>query len=206
MSLLRLSYVIAVRRIVSNWRLEMVLFLGIVLAVTLMSSGVIFSDLLAEAALGHALNQATPEDANFQVRAFIGSEAPATVAGRTAALNRPLEDALAREARLGAGLNHPAIAAVYDFGFHRGRAFTVFEYVDGDALRSILNRQLRLLPTDALPIIGSLARALDFAHSHGIVHRDLKPENIRASKQGEFKILDLGLAEEFRRKNARTAQ
>ncbi len=77
MSLLRLSYVIAVRRTISNWRLEMVLFLGIVLAVTLMSSGIIFSDLLAEAALGHALSQATPEDANFRVRITSNSSVPA---------------------------------------------------------------------------------------------------------------------------------
>jgi serine/threonine protein kinase len=112
---------------------------------------------------------------------------------------QPLEDALAHEARLGAGLNHPAIATVYDFGFHEGRPFTVFEYVDGDALREILARRGRLELGDVRTIIGALARALDFAHSRGIVHRDLKPENVRASRQGQFKILDLGLAQEFRR-------
>ncbi|MBM4089990.1 MAG: TIR domain-containing protein [Planctomycetes bacterium] len=120
------------------------------------------------------------------------------VAGVTASLTRPLEDALAREARLGAGLNHPAIAAVYDFGFHQGHAFTVFEYVDGDALRDVLRARGRISLEEALPIIGSVAHALDFAHGHGIVHCDLKPENIRASRQGRYKILDLGLAQQFR--------
>jgi serine/threonine protein kinase len=113
--------------------------------------------------------------------------------------SQSLEDALAQEARLGAGLNHPAIATVYDFGFHQSRPFTVFEYVDGDALREILVRRGRLELDDVRTIVGSLARALDFAHSRGIVHRDLKPENVRASRQGQFKILDLGLAQEFRR-------
>ena len=83
--MLRFAYIVAVRRTVSSFHLEMVQFLGIVLAVALMSSGVIFSDLLAEAALGHTLGRATPEEANFQVRTYIGSEAPATVPGRVSA-------------------------------------------------------------------------------------------------------------------------
>lgn len=70
MPLLHVAYVIARRRIVSSWRLELALFLGIVLAVALLSSGVVFSDLLAEAALRRTLTQATTEEANFLVRAF----------------------------------------------------------------------------------------------------------------------------------------
>ncbi len=70
MSLLRLAYDIALRRTISQWRLEMVLFLGILLAVVLMSSSVVFSDLLAEAALRGALAEATAEEANFSVRTF----------------------------------------------------------------------------------------------------------------------------------------
>ena len=99
MSLLRLSYVLAVRRTMSNWTLELVLFLGILMAVALMSSGVIFSDLVAEAALGHSLGQATPEETNFRVRAFIGSETPATVQGRVSAYQT---DIIFNQQRVGA--------------------------------------------------------------------------------------------------------
>ena len=67
MSLLQLAYVVALRRIISHWRLELVLFLGIALAVALMSSGVVFSDLLAETALRRAMEQATEEEANFSI-------------------------------------------------------------------------------------------------------------------------------------------
>ncbi len=70
MSLLQLSYVIALRRIISTWRLETVLFLGILLAVALMSSGVVYSDLLEEASLLRALDRAAPEEANVTVRDF----------------------------------------------------------------------------------------------------------------------------------------
>ena len=65
-SLLQLAYVIALRRAISTWKLEIVLFLGMILAVSLMSSGVIFSDLLEEAALRRTLDQATPEQADGQ--------------------------------------------------------------------------------------------------------------------------------------------
>ena len=70
MSLLHLAYIIARRRIASSWRLELVLFLGILLAVALLSSGVVFSDLLAETALRRAITQASKEEANILVRVF----------------------------------------------------------------------------------------------------------------------------------------
>ena len=76
MSLLRFAYVIALRRAITGWRLEAVLFGGIVLAVALMASGDIFSNLLADAALRHALKEAPPKDANFWVRSFSSRDRP----------------------------------------------------------------------------------------------------------------------------------
>ena len=84
LALARLAYIVAWRRIVSNWQLELILFLGMLLAVALMASGVIFSNLLSEAALRHALSEATPEQANFWVRVFSGQDAPPTADGRAA--------------------------------------------------------------------------------------------------------------------------
>ncbi len=110
-----------------------------------------------------------------------------------------LRGAFAEEARLGANLNHPAIATVYDYGFHDDKPFTIFEYLPGDTLRELLLRRGRLPIEEVRLIIGALAQALDFAHSRHVVHRDLKPENVRATEQGLFKVLDLGLAREFGR-------
>ena len=81
-SLLRFAYVIAVGRVVSGWRLEAVLFGSILLAVALMASGVIFSNLLANAALRGELVQAAPEDVNFWVRSFSSRDDPQDVEGR----------------------------------------------------------------------------------------------------------------------------
>lgn len=60
----------------------MVLFMGTVLAVALMSSGVVFTDLMEEAALRRVLVQATPEQANFTVRTYNGLDDPALVPKR----------------------------------------------------------------------------------------------------------------------------
>jgi serine/threonine protein kinase len=109
-----------------------------------------------------------------------------------------LRESFVEEARLGANLAHPAIATVFDFGFHDGHPFTVFEYISGQILRDVLRQRGRIPLDEPRLIIGPLAQALDFANSRQVVHRDLKPENIRATEQGHFKILDLGLAKEFR--------
>ncbi len=123
-----------------------------------------------------------------------GSSVSASVDNRT-------RTSFAEEARLGASLTHPAIATVFDFGFHRENPFTVFEFIEGETLREAIERRGRLPLDEVRLIIGPLAQALDFAHARRIVHRDLKPENIRATEQRLFKILDLGLAREFSRQD-----
>ena len=85
LSLFRFAYVMAVGRTVSGWRLELVLFGGILLAVSLMASGVIFSDLLANAALRDALARAEPQDVNLVVRTFSSQDDPPDIAGRARA-------------------------------------------------------------------------------------------------------------------------
>src|SRR5262249_34960802 len=110
-----------------------------------------------------------------------------------------LREAFANEARTGAGLTHPAIATVFDFGFHGSEPFIVFEYIDGPTLHDLLEQRGRLPLEEVRLVLGPLAQALDFAHARHGVHRDLKPANLRATGQGHFKILDLGLAQEFRR-------
>ena len=80
--MIRFAYVMAVRRVVTGWRLEAVLFGGILLAVALMASGVIFSDLLSNASLRHELLSASSKDTNISVRSFSSQDEPSTLAGR----------------------------------------------------------------------------------------------------------------------------
>ena len=75
----------AIGRAVSGWRLEAVLFGGILLAVALMASGVIFSEMLSNAALRDALDRADPKMVNLTVRSFASQDDPPDVEGRSAA-------------------------------------------------------------------------------------------------------------------------
>lgn len=118
--------------------------------------------------------------------------APKKVTSETSTEANPLS--LAKEARLAALVNHPGIAAVYDFGHHAGRPFTIFEYVEGRDLRKLMKERGQFTLIEVIQILKSVSPALDFAHAEGIVHRDLKPENICVTEDGQAKILDFGVA------------
>src|SRR5688572_22013295 len=71
------------------------------------------------------------------------------------------------------------IIDIFGFGqLEDGRHYYVMEFLDGLPLADYVDQQGRLALADALPILRSIARALDAAHGKGIAHRDLKPENI----------------------------
>jgi hypothetical protein len=98
-----------------------------------------------------------------------------------------------QEARAVAALEHPGILAVHDVGTHEGRAYVVFELLEGETLRERLSRGT--IPVrKAIEIGVQVAEALAAAHAHGVVHRDLKPENLFLVREGHVKLLDFGLA------------
>lgn len=99
-----------------------------------------------------------------------------------------------REARAVSILNHPNIAAIYDYGeTPEGQPFLVMELVKGPTLSEVLHEHGLSLKR-AVEIIEAVAEALSEAHSKGIVHRDIKPTNVVISERGVPKVLDFGLA------------
>src|SRR2546421_8899090 len=79
-----------------------------------------------------------------------------------------------REARAVAQLSHPNIVTVIDRGDDDGRQFIVFELVDGENLKQMVERSGPLPAHRALELGLAVADALAFAHEHGLVHRDVK--------------------------------
>ena len=99
-----------------------------------------------------------------------------------------------REIRLAARLQHPHILTVLDSGEVAGQLWFTMPYVEGESLRQRLNRERQLPLDDALRITAEVARALDYAHTHGVVHRDIKPENILLTTDGSTLVADFGIA------------
>jgi serine/threonine protein kinase len=116
--------------------------------------------------------------------------------------NRPdIVNRFFNEARAATAIPDPGIVQIFDFGNHvDGSAYIVMELLEGETLHERLVRLGRLVPLDALRIMGQLAGSLGAAHACGIVHRDLKPENIFLVRDPEViggeraKILDFGIA------------
>src|SRR6185295_3639514 len=103
-----------------------------------------------------------------------------------------------REARAAARLSHPNVVSVFDQGQDlegpNTRPYIVMEYVPGQTLRDVLNREAPMTPSRALEIMEPVFAALAVAHDAGLVHRDVKPENVLISERGQIKVADFGLA------------
>lgn len=149
----------------------------------------------------------------YQLERRLGSGGMADVwLARDRALNRPVAvkilhpgyaadplfvERFRREAQAAAGLNHPNIASVYDWGEMPGPTpgyYIVMEYIPGENLREIERRRGRLPEAEALDIAAEVAEALAAAHGRGIVHRDVKPHNVLIDPQGRVKVVDFGIA------------
>jgi serine/threonine-protein kinase len=98
-----------------------------------------------------------------------------------------------REQEIGQELDHPGVVKTYD-GEERSRLYMVIEWVDGQLLRSILNKERKLPIERATNLVLQICDALDTMHKHGVVHRDLKPENIMVDAQDRIKLIDFGIA------------
>jgi serine/threonine protein kinase len=99
-----------------------------------------------------------------------------------------------REARAVAQLSHPNIVTVIDRGEQEGRQFIVFEYVDGENLKALLEREGPRPEREAIELSLQIAGALAFAHAQGLVHRDVKPQNVLLNEDGRAKVTDFGIA------------
>jgi len=99
----------------------------------------------------------------------------------------------AREARTLAGLAHPNIVTVHDFGETGELYYFVMEFVEGRDLRRILESG-PMSPEDTFRTIFPICDAVQHAHDRGVVHRDIKPANIIVDKSDTPKIADFGLA------------
>lgn len=99
-----------------------------------------------------------------------------------------------REMKAIGQLRHPNIIQATDAGEAGGVAFLVMEYVEGIDLGRLLTRRGPLPLVEACEVVRQAALGLQHAHAQGLIHRDVKPSNLFLTRDGEVKLLDLGLA------------
>ncbi len=97
------------------------------------------------------------------------------------------------EIKTTAALQHPHILPLFDSGTADGFLYYVMPFIDGETLRSKLDRETQLGIDEAVKIATNVADALDYAHRHGVIHRDIKPENILLH-DGRPMVADFGIA------------
>ncbi|WP_158851900.1 serine/threonine-protein kinase [Saccharothrix deserti] len=146
----------------------------------------------------------------YQVRELLGQggmgvvhRAYDTVNDRVVALKRLSSSAtdheyrarFQRESRIAAGLRHPNVIPVNDFGEIDGHLFLDMMLVEGTDLRRALGAN-EVDQVRALKILEQVADALDAAHEHGLVHRDVKPSNILITADDHAYLADFGIARE----------
>ncbi|HEU5127474.1 MAG TPA: serine/threonine-protein kinase [Glycomyces sp.] len=118
-----------------------------------------------------------------------------------ALLNEPgFTKRFAAEAKTVAALSHPHIVSVHDYGQAQlpggdTTTYLVMEYIEGRSLADLIAERGALAAAEVMPIIASVAEALQHAHDHGVIHRDIKPGNILVrSRDGQAVLTDFGIA------------
>lgn len=97
------------------------------------------------------------------------------------------------EAQAAAGLSHPGIVPVYQFGHHRGHHYFSMALIEGtDLQRRINDGPIEI--EDAARYVRDVALAIDHAHHNHVLHRDLKPANILIDSRDQVHVTDFGLA------------
>ena len=97
------------------------------------------------------------------------------------------------EIKTTAALQHPHILPLFDSGETDSFLYYVMPFIDGETLRTKLDRETQLGIDEAVGITVAVADALDYAHRHGVIHRDIKPENILLH-DGRPMVADFGIA------------
>jgi eukaryotic-like serine/threonine-protein kinase len=113
-------------------------------------------------------------------------------------------DDLLQEPRLLAALDHQNIVGIVTAERVEGAFFIVMEYVKGESLEAVLDREKSLDTPRALNYIVQILRGVEHAHEAQILHRDLRPANVLVSDSGITKVADFGTSRFLEKSHATT--
>jgi hypothetical protein len=105
-------------------------------------------------------------------------------------------DRLMLEPALLSQLDHPCIVGIEDYFRDRGRLVLALEFIEGEDLKTMLDRGETFSQAQVRDLLLQMGSALAAAHARNIVHRDIKPSNILVVRDGQrlkFILTDFGI-------------
>jgi serine/threonine-protein kinase len=113
-------------------------------------------------------------------------------------------DELLQEPRLLAALDHPNIVGIITAEKTDGVFFIVMEYVKGESLEAVLDREKALDVPRSLNFVAQILKGVEHAHRAQVLHRDLRPANVLVSESGTAKVADFGTSRFLEKSHATT--
>jgi len=102
-------------------------------------------------------------------------------------------------------LNHPSIVRIFDIAEDEDYIYIVEDFVEGESLEKQLNNKVKFYEKIVVDWAKQICDALKYLHTlkpNPIIYRDMKPSNLMAGKDGKIKIIDFGIAREYKRESA----
>jgi len=113
-------------------------------------------------------------------------------------------DELLQEPRLLAALDHPNIVGIITAEKTDGVFFIVMEYVKGESLEGVLDREKAIDVPRSLNFVAQILKGVEHAHENQVLHRDLRPANVLVSETGTAKVADFGTSRFLEKSHATT--
>lgn len=119
--------------------------------------------------------------------------------------NELLVQSLVLEANMLKKLDHGALPKIYDVIDRQGDIYVVMDYIEGESLKEKLKREKIISADKVISWAKQLSDVLGYLHTrkpNPIIYRDMKPDNIMLTPEGKIKLIDFGIAREFKTENS----
>lgn len=112
-------------------------------------------------------------------------------------------NSLLAEANLMKRLDHPALPRIVDIIDNGVTIYVVMDYIEGESLDKILEAEGVQPEEKVIVWAKQIADALAYLHAQKppIIYRDMKPANVMLKPEGNIKIIDFGIAREYKEQN-----
>lgn len=107
------------------------------------------------------------------------------------------------EANMMKKLDHPSLPRIVDIIDKENVIYVVMDYIEGEPLSSVLNRHGAQPQENVIEWAKELCLVLDYLHTQNppIIYRDMKPANVMLQPNGNIKLIDFGIAREYKEQN-----